>query len=147
VYASHGHLCLDPPRLRTVLGCGETGADAGTIVIELYKEVAPRAAENFRCLCTGERGNGDSGAPLHYEGSKFHRVIAGFMVQGGDITHGTGMGGESIYGQSFEVGRLFLLANGSCDLSRTLLTPNRIVCRLIFFCTFLPSSLHPLFAG
>ena len=72
-------------------------------MIELFKDVAPRTVENFRCLCTGERGNGDSGSPLHFQGSCFHRIIAGFMVQGGDITHGTGMGGESIYGQTLEV--------------------------------------------
>lgn len=117
--AFHENLCFPLSRSRTLLRCGETGADEGTIVIELYNEVVPRAAENFRCLCSGERGNGDSGAPLHYEGSCFHRVVAGFMVQGGDITHGTGMGGESIYGQSFEVGRLCLFclfADGSCEL-------------------------------
>jgi peptidylprolyl isomerase len=73
----------------------------GTIVIELATDEAPRAAENFRALCRGDRGLGRAGRPLHYQGSKFHRVIPGFMAQGGDITNGDGSGGESIYGPTF----------------------------------------------
>ena len=57
------------------------GAAAGRITMELRSDVAPKTAENFRCLCTGEKGMGKSGKPLHFKGSAFHRVIPDFMCQ------------------------------------------------------------------
>merc|ERR1712203_1191484 len=77
------------------------GAAAGRITMELRSDVTPKTAENFRCLCTGEKGTGKSGKPLHFKGSSFHRVITDFMCQGGDFTAGNGTGGESIYGAKF----------------------------------------------
>ncbi|CAE8625459.1 unnamed protein product, partial [Polarella glacialis] len=77
------------------------GYPVGKLVFELYADVVPKTAENFRCLCTGEKGRGRSGKQLHFMGSNFHRIIPGFMCQGGDFTAGNGTGGESIYGGKF----------------------------------------------
>merc|ERR1719345_449624 len=76
------------------------GQPAGRIIMDLTANT-PKCSENFKALCTGEKGVGRSGKPLHFKGSAFHRVIPGFMLQGGDFTSGDGRGGESIYGGKF----------------------------------------------
>ena len=79
------------------------GKIIGRIVITLAATIVPQTAENFRCLCTGERGAGSNGMEMNYKGSPFHRVIPGFMCQGGDITKFNGTGGDSIFGGKFQV--------------------------------------------
>lgn len=69
----------------------------GRVVFELFTKEVPKTAENFRALCTGEKGDN-----LTFKGNIFHRVIPGFMAQGGDITNKNGTGGMSIYGHKFE---------------------------------------------
>ena len=78
------------------------GSSLERVIFRLYDDIVPKTAENFRALCTGEMGTGKQGKPLHYKGTIFHRVIPGFMIQGGDITAGNGTGGESIYGGIFQ---------------------------------------------
>ncbi|KAA8525377.1 hypothetical protein F0562_007205 [Nyssa sinensis] len=70
--------------------------------LQLFYDVAPTTAENFRALCTGEKGiSCKTGRPLHYKGSFFHRIIKGSMAQGGDFLKRDGTFGESIYGEKF----------------------------------------------
>jgi peptidylprolyl isomerase len=76
------------------------GQKTGRIEMDLFKET-PKTSENFRALCTGEKGKTRSGKALHFKGCAFHRIIPGFMAQGGDFTNGNGTGGQSIYGEKF----------------------------------------------
>merc|ERR1712007_142457 len=73
--------------------------DLGGVVMQLYKDITPKTAENFRQLCTGEASTDEQ--KLHFKGCAFHRVVKDFMIQGGDFTSGDGRGGLSIYGEKF----------------------------------------------
>lgn len=78
------------------------GRDCGRIVFKLYNDICPKTCENFRCLCTGEKGRSrKTDKALHYKGTPFHRIVKNFIIQGGDITDHNGRGGDSIYDGSF----------------------------------------------
>jgi peptidylprolyl isomerase len=80
----------------------EEGAGLGRVVIELFADKVPRTAENFRMLCTGEKGLGRSGAKLNYTGTNVFKILPGFLIQGGDFVANDGTGNESVYGVRFE---------------------------------------------
>lgn len=89
-------------RPRVFFDVSINGSSVGRIIFELFSDICPKTCENFRCLCTGEKGLGETTKkPLHYKGIKFHRVIHDFMLQSGDFSQGNGRGGESIYGGFF----------------------------------------------
>ena len=74
----------------------------GRMTFELFDDTVPITTRNFRALCVGDQGNAADGSKLHYKGCVFHRIIPGFMIQGGDFTRGDGRGGASIYGSKFK---------------------------------------------
>lgn len=96
----------------------------GRIELELDTATAPKTCENFRALCTGERASATTRKPLHFKNSTFHRVIPGFMAQGGDFTMHNGTGGESIYGAKFRDENFALKHDGPGILSMANSGPN-----------------------
>ncbi|KAK7336795.1 hypothetical protein VNO77_17343 [Canavalia gladiata] len=110
---------------RVFLDVSIDGDPVERIVIQLFASIVPKTAENFRALCTGEKGIGEStGKPLHYKGTCFHRIIKGFMAQGGDFSRANGTGGESMYGGKFGDENFKLTHDGPGVLSMANSGPN-----------------------
>ena len=93
---------LDTVTQKVFFDMNKNGQPVGRLVFGLFGNTVPKTAKNFAMLADGSAGMGVSGKPLHFKGSKFHRIIRDFMAQGGDFTKDNGTGGESIYGRKFE---------------------------------------------
>lgn len=113
-----------PGRPRVFLDITLDSEPIGRIVCELFSDITPRTAENFRQLCRGGQGFSSAGKPLHFKGCPFHRVLPNLGLQGGDITRGDGSGGESVYGSTFEDENFDLLHNAPGRLSMVNKGPN-----------------------
>ena len=104
-------------RTKCFFDIGIGNKSAGRIIFELFNDITPKTCENYRCLCTGEKGFG-------YKGIKFHRIIPEFMIQGGDFTRQNGTGGRSIYGERFPDENFKIPFNGPGDLAMANAGPN-----------------------
>ncbi|XP_039873722.1 probable inactive peptidyl-prolyl cis-trans isomerase-like 6 isoform X2 [Simochromis diagramma] len=99
----HGYLCDKKKHQFVFMDVEIAGEAAGRLMFELFSDICPKTSKNFEGLCTGEQGLSQSGFPLYYKGSLFHRIVPNGWVQGGDISpERKGNGGESIYGLMFE---------------------------------------------
>jgi cyclophilin family peptidyl-prolyl cis-trans isomerase len=118
-FSPGGVMAVINPRVYFDMEAG--GEPLGRITMELRKDVVPKTANNFQALCSGE-GNGID--EFGFKGSTFHRVIPGFMCQGGDFTNGDGTGGYSIYGKNFKDENFELKHNSAGVLSMANAGPN-----------------------
>jgi len=123
----------DPSNPKVFMDITLGDSEPKKVIFELFKNKTPLTAENFRCICTGEKEN--EGEKLHYKGNIFHRVIKGFMAQGGDITNQNGTGGCSIYGNKFEDEQVWIPHSEKGLLSMANSGPNTNGSQ--FFITFL----------